>query len=65
MDETHINFLDLFLTHCLFIDSPRIENEEFQAIKYNQHEAVMRGRDPEVMLNRQGQKIGLRQWHCD
>jgi glutamate--cysteine ligase len=65
MDETHINFLDLFLTHCLFIDSPRIENEEFQAIKYNQHEAVMRGRDPEVMLNRQGKKIGLRQWGND
>jgi glutamate--cysteine ligase len=62
MDETHIHFLDLFLTHCLFTDSPFVEKEEFQAIKDNQHEAVMRGRDPDVMLNKQGHKIGLRQW---
>jgi glutamate--cysteine ligase len=62
MDETHIHFLDLFLTHCLFADSPRIENEEFQAIKANQNAAVMRGRDPELMLNNQGEKMSLRQW---
>ena len=62
MDETHIHFLDLFLTHCLFIDSPRVDNEEFKAIKENQNNAVMRGRDPELMLNKQGKKIGLRQW---
>lgn len=62
MDEPHIHFLDLFLTHCLFIDSPRIDNEEFKAIKANQHDAVMRGRDPELLLNKQGNTIGLRQW---
>lgn len=62
MDETHIHFLDLFLSHCLFSDSPRIENEEFQAIKANQNAAVMRGRDPELTLDKLGQEIGLRQW---
>ena len=62
MDETHIHFLDLFLTHCLLLDSPKIDNTEFQAIKNNQHEAVMRGRDPELKLNNQGEEIGLRQW---
>lgn len=62
MDETHIHFLDLFLTHCLFSDSARIENEEFQAIKANQNAAVMRGRDPELKLNNLGQEVGLRQW---
>jgi glutamate--cysteine ligase len=62
MDETHIHFLDLFLTHCLLLDSPKIDNIEFQAIKSNQHEAVMRGRDPDLKLNNQGVQIGLRQW---
>ena len=62
MDETHIHFLDLFLTHCLFIESPKINNEEYQAIKDNQHEAVMRGRDPELKLQNNGEMIPLRQW---
>ena len=62
MDETHIHFLDLFLTHGLLLASPRIDNTEFQAIKSNQHEAVMRGRDPELKLNNNGEEIGLRQW---
>ena len=62
MDETHIHFLDLFLTHGLLLASPKIDNTEFQAIKSNQHEAVMRGRDPELKLNNNGEEIGLRQW---
>lgn len=65
MDETHIHFLDLFLTHCLFIDSPKINDEEYQAIKDNQHEAVMRGRDPELKLNNNGEMISLRQWGAE
>lgn len=62
MDETHIHFLDLFLTHCLFADSPEINNEEYREIKSNQHDAVMEGRNPELQLSRNNQKIGLRQW---
>jgi glutamate--cysteine ligase len=62
MDETHIHFLDLFLTHCLFSESPEINNDEFSEIKTNQHNAVMQGRDPELQLSKNGTSIGLRQW---
>ena len=62
MDETHIHFLDLFLTHCLFIDSPDIELEECQVVKDNQNAAVMRGRDPALTLNNQGKEVALREW---
>lgn len=62
MDETHIHFLDLFLVHCLFIDSPEITNTEYKEIKSNQNSAVMEGRDPELLLSRKGHSIGLRQW---
>ncbi len=62
MDETHIHFLDVFLTHCLMSDSPKIDDTEFQAIKSNQNAAVMRGRDPELLLNNQGDAIKLRLW---
>lgn len=62
IDETHINFLDIFLTHCLMSDSPLIEQAEFKAIKFNQNASVKQGRDPELMLNKQGEEINLRQW---
>jgi len=62
MDETHIHFLDLFLTHCLFSNSPDINNDEFREIKANQHDSVMQGRDPELHLSKNGESIGLRQW---
>jgi glutamate--cysteine ligase len=62
MDETHIHFLDLFLTHCLFSNSPEINDGEFREIKANQHDSVMQGRDPELRLNKNGESIGLRQW---
>jgi glutamate--cysteine ligase len=62
MDETHIHFLDVFLTHCLFSASPDINNVGYNEIKANQHAAVMQGRDPELMLSKKGESIGLRQW---
>jgi glutamate--cysteine ligase len=62
MDESHIHFLDLFLTHCLFSQSPEITNNEYLEIKANQHDAVMQGRDPELRLTNNGESIGLRQW---
>jgi glutamate--cysteine ligase len=62
MDETHIHFLDLFLTHCLFSDSPDINNDEYSEVKSNQHDSVMQGRDPELRLTKNGESIGLRQW---
>lgn len=65
MDETHIHFLDLFLTHCLFTNSPEINNNEYREIQDNQHNAVMQGRDPELSLTKNGESIGLRQWGND
>jgi glutamate--cysteine ligase len=62
MDESHIHFLDLFLTHCLFADSAEISNEEYREIKANQNAAVMMGRDPELRLSKNGESLGLRQW---
>jgi glutamate--cysteine ligase len=65
MDETHIHFLDVFLTHCLFSDSPDINDDGYGEIKANQHATVMRGRDPELTLKKNGTSIGLRQWGGD
>ena len=62
MDETHIHFLDVFLTHCLMSDSPQINNAEFKEIKFNQNASVKQGRDPELMLSKQGEEINLRDW---
>jgi glutamate--cysteine ligase len=65
MDETHIHFLDIFLTHCLLSDSPKINDKDYREIKANQHAAVMQGRDPELTLSKNGESIDLRQWGHD
>lgn len=65
MDETHIHFLDVFLTHCLLSESPKINDKGYREIKANQHAAVMQGRDPELTLSKNGESIGLRQWGHD
>jgi glutamate--cysteine ligase len=65
MDETHIHFLDVFLTHCLFSHSPDLNNDDYVEIKANQNASVMQGRNPELTLKKNGQSIGLRQWGSD
>jgi glutamate--cysteine ligase len=62
LNETQIHFMDLFLTHCLFMDSPEIDTSEYLAIKANQQAAVMQGRDPDLKLNCNGTELKLRDW---
>lgn len=62
LNESQIHFMDLFLSHCLFSDSPEINQQEYIAIKANQQAAVMQGRDPELHLHRAGESVKLRDW---
>lgn len=62
LDANQIHFMDLFLTHCLFSDSPEISEQEYRDIKQNQQDAVMQGRDPALSLCKNGEQIRLRDW---
>ena len=55
-------FLDLFLLHCLLTDSPPDTPQEIAALKRNQHQTAARGREPGLLLERDGQPVRLADW---
>ncbi|MDX9842931.1 MAG: glutamate--cysteine ligase [Aquabacterium sp.] len=61
--DTHTaRVLDVFLTHALLSDSPPDSPEEIRTLQANHLLAASRGREPGLMLQRDGQPVGLREW---
>ena len=57
-----MRFLDVFLMHCLLSDSPQDTPEEIATLARNQHRTAARGREPGLMLEREGQEVSLVEW---
>jgi hypothetical protein len=57
-----LHFMSAFTLFCLLADSPRISPQERRAIDENQVLAAHRGRDPKLLLDRDGTPIRLRDW---
>ena len=55
-------FLDVFLLHCLLIDSPPDSREEIAAINRNQDRVAARGREPGLALQRGAEEVALKDW---
>ena len=68
IDAGTMQFLDVFLLHCLLADSPKDTPEEVAGISYNQHRVAQHGRDPALKLRRLGAngaapvEIGVADW---
>jgi glutamate--cysteine ligase len=62
IDVEQINFLDLFLLYCLLAESPWCDQQEHQAIEHNLSLTVNRGREPGLMLERNGEQVSLKEW---
>lgn len=62
INEAQLRFLEAFIVFCLFQESPPISAEESREINYNQSAAAHRGRDPSLLLRRQGRTQLLRTW---
>jgi glutamate--cysteine ligase len=60
-----IRFLDVFLLHCLLADSPDDTPQEIAALGRNQHRTAAFGRDPAVLLERQGREVKLTDWGAE
>lgn len=54
IDETQINFVDLFLLWCLVQDSPMISPQECEQLQRNSERVAIAGRDPELTLTLNG-----------
>jgi glutamate--cysteine ligase len=60
-----MRFLDIFLLHCLLSDSPPDSPEEIAAVARNQHRTAAYGREPGVLLERNGSALPLTEWGAD
>ena len=58
-------FIDLFLLHCLLADSPPDTPDEIAALGRNQHRTAARGREPGLLLERDGQQQLLTDWAAE
>lgn len=60
-----MRFIDVFLLHCLLSDSPPDTPAEIAELKHNQHQTAARGREPGVMLKREGGEVPLVAWGAE
>jgi glutamate--cysteine ligase len=57
--------LDVFLLHCLRAESPNDTPQEIRELQANQQMVALRGREPGVLLSRNGRQVPLREWGED
>jgi len=57
-----VYFLDIFLTYCALADSPDLDCSSQNVFEKNMDDVVIRGRDPELLLNDLEQKKSIPQW---
>jgi len=57
-----MRLLDVFLLHCLLSDSPPDTPAEIAALARNQHRTAEHGRQPGLLLERDGHELSLRDW---
>jgi glutamate--cysteine ligase len=60
-----MRFIDVFLLHCLLADSPPDTPAEIAALARNQHRTAAGGREPGLMLERDGEQVELIAWALD
>jgi glutamate--cysteine ligase len=60
-----MRFIDMFLLHCLLLDSPPDTREEIAALAHNQHLTAARGREPHLQLQRGGSTVALADWGAE
>jgi len=65
INEYQLRFLEAFLVFCLLHESPLIDARERKDIDHNELATAHRGRDPRLMLHRQGKKVRLREWAAE
>jgi glutamate--cysteine ligase len=60
--EPTCRFLDIFLLHCLLCDSPPDTPREIREVRDNLQRVAHRGREPGLMLLRDGKEAPLADW---
>ena len=59
INESQVDFLDVFLLDCLLSDSPRIEDAECDRLDDNYQDVVSQGRDPGLTLCQKRERVSV------
>ncbi|KAA0218023.1 MAG: glutamate--cysteine ligase [Lautropia sp.] len=62
IEAATLDFLDVFLLHCLLDESPPDTPDEIAAMSRNQHKVAQFGREPGLRLQRGNEEVGLVEW---
>ena len=62
IDATQIHFLEALMLYCLFMASPRLDQQERIEIDHNLLQTAWRGRDPQLRLTHHGVETTVRDW---
>jgi glutamate--cysteine ligase len=65
ISENTMRFVEALLAYCMLQDSPPFDDVEISEDAANHSATATGGRDPELMLLRQGKPISLKQWASD
>ncbi|MBF2055475.1 MAG: glutamate--cysteine ligase [Candidatus Sericytochromatia bacterium] len=57
-----LDFVRLFLLYCLLYPNPPLDREQEQENNFNHQQAALLGRQPDLLLRRQGEEIRLQDW---
>ena len=60
-----LRFLDVFLLHCLLSESPPDTRDEIAALGRNQNLTAAQGREPGLMLEREGRGMPIADWAAE
>jgi glutamate--cysteine ligase len=62
VNQNKLRFLEAFVALCLMKDSPPIADSEQAALDQNHISVARRGRDPALLLWREGRDVPMREW---
>jgi len=65
ISQNTMRFVEALLVYCLLEDSPLFDEADCQEATANHSATATSGRDPELLLSRQGKPISLKQWSGD
>ncbi len=60
--QSQQKFLEAFLIYCLLLESPPVSASEYDDIRRNHSDIARRGRQPNLMLVRDGLQLSVREW---
>lgn len=62
ISKEQMHFLDVFITFCMFKDSPMLSVEQKKVFSSNTNKVILSGRDPALKLNDRGIDKSIPEW---